>query len=385
MGSDVPALYSVLIASFVAGLLVLVWSRSSFAIAPRPQLHPVSFESVSDPETFDQEVWKKKEAIIGGIDDNLQYLKSQDASNAYEPFDRHGVSRTLVEQSLKRFRQLLVTSQSAEELRTRLMQEFMLYRPRGNDGRGTVRFTGYFQPTYRASRNRSDEYRFPIYELPADFETWAKPHPTRVALEGYTGEGDAESPLSGHELAWLKTRFEAFMIHVQGSAILELPDGSQMAVGFAGATDHPFRGISKSFLKEHGISWTALPEYFTQHPDELHACLASNNRYIFFKENDTPLPIGSLGVPVIPERSMATDKRILPPGALGLISTAIPFASPNGGFRLQRTSRFVLDQDTGSGIKGPGRVDLFMGTGPEAQQRANYVYADGELYYLLLK
>jgi membrane-bound lytic murein transglycosylase A len=48
-------------------------------------------------------------------------------------------------------------------------------------------------------------------------------------------------------------------------------------------------------------------------------------------------------------------------------------------------SRYVLDQDTGSAIKGAGRVDYFMGTGKLAGDRAGITGGNGQLYYLLLK
>ncbi|MFM7559445.1 3D domain-containing protein, partial [Cylindrospermopsis raciborskii] len=51
----------------------------------------------------------------------------------------------------------------------------------------------------------------------------------------------------------------------------------------------------------------------------------------------------------------------------------------------RRVDRFVLDQDTGSAIKGPGRVDYFMGTGKVAGDRAGVTGTNGTLYYLLLK
>jgi membrane-bound lytic murein transglycosylase A len=48
-------------------------------------------------------------------------------------------------------------------------------------------------------------------------------------------------------------------------------------------------------------------------------------------------------------------------------------------------NRFVLDQDTGSAIKGPGRVDYFMGSGQLAGDRAGISGGNGLLFYLLLK
>ncbi|NEQ99109.1 MAG: murein transglycosylase, partial [Cyanothece sp. SIO2G6] len=43
------------------------------------------------------------------------------------------------------------------------------------------------------------------------------------------------------------------------------------------------------------------------------------------------------------------------------------------------------DQDTGGAIRGPGRVDIFMGIGDAAGDRAGLTRANGQLYYLLLK
>jgi membrane-bound lytic murein transglycosylase A len=69
-------------------------------------------------------------------------------------------------------------------------------------------------------------------------------------------------------------------------------------------------------------------------------------------------------------------------GALALISAPIP---EKGSLERSVVSRFVLDQDTGSAIKGAGRVDIFMGTGKSAGDRAGLINHDGKLYYLLLR
>jgi membrane-bound lytic murein transglycosylase A len=75
----------------------------------------------------------------------------------------------------------------------------------------------------------------------------------------------------------------------------------------------------------------------------------------------------------------------MPPGALALIHTRIPFFNASGQMDYRTVSRYVLDQDTGSAIKGPGRVDYFMGTGKRAGDRAGVTGGNGQLYYLLLK
>jgi membrane-bound lytic murein transglycosylase A len=95
--------------------------------------------------------------------------------------------------------------------------------------------------------------------------------------------------------------------------------------------------------------------------------------------------MGSINVPLTASRSIATDKSLMPPGALALIHAPIPFKNAKGEMEFRTVSRYVLDQDTGGAIRGPGRVDYFLGTGAVAGDRAGVTVADGQLYYLLLK
>jgi membrane-bound lytic murein transglycosylase A len=75
----------------------------------------------------------------------------------------------------------------------------------------------------------------------------------------------------------------------------------------------------------------------------------------------------------------------MPPGALALVHTELPYSGNGRSIEQKLVSRFVLDQDTGSAITGPGRVDYFMGTGKVAGDRAGVTGGPGQLYYLLLK
>jgi membrane-bound lytic murein transglycosylase A len=107
-----------------------------------------------------------------------------------------------------------------------------------------------------------------------------------------------------------------------------------------------------------------------------------NENFVFFKEYDPGVwPAGSLGVRVTAEASLATDKAIYPRGGLVLVDTEAVSAS-----RTRRPFlRFMLDQDTGGAIRAPGRADLFMGTGPEAEALAGEQQKEGRLYYFFLK
>ncbi|MDP8962990.1 MAG: MltA domain-containing protein, partial [Cyanobacteriota bacterium] len=138
-------------------------------------------------------------------------------------------------------------------------------------------------------------------------------------------------------------------------------------------------------LPLEGLTLPVLIDYFRASPAELDRYLPRNPRFVFFKETYGAPAMGSIGVPVTAERSIATDKSLMPPGALALINTPIPYPNAAGQLESRMVNRYVLDQDTGGAIQGAGRVDIFMGTGPRAGDRAGLITGTGELYYLLLK
>lgn len=344
---------------------------------------------------FDNQLWGSpsqpgdRQALLKSIDNSLRYLASSKAAQAYRQYPVPGITRDRVRRSLMRFRQLILKSRSPAELQAAVKREFVLYKSVGRDEQGTVLFTGYFEPTYAASRTPSAEYRYPLYKLPANFSGWKTPHPTRTELEGEDGLG-TKSRLRGSELVWLRDRLEAFLVQVQGSARLQLPNGKQMTVGYAGKTDYPYVSIGRELVKDgklpvEGLTLQVLIDYFRANPAELSQYLPRNQSFVFFQETYGAPATGSIGVPVTPERSIATDKSLMPPGALALINAPIPFSNAAGQLETRMVNRYVLDQDTGSAIRGAGRVDIYMGTGSKAGDRAGAINGTGELYYLLLK
>lgn len=331
-----------------------------------------------------------KQALLSAIDNSLAYMETPGSVEDYSDYAVPGITHSRVQQSLNRFRTLVTQSDSAEALQQAVAAEFTFYQSVGQDEAGTVAFTGYFEPTYAASSVPTEEYRYPIYQKPANLDQWPEPHPTRAELEGADGLQADQGPIKGLELAWLPDRLEAFLIQVQGSARLELTDGTTMAVGFDGRTNYEYTSMGRALIDdgiipEDELSLPVLLEYFEQNPSELDNYLPRNNRFIFFRETDGAPATGSLGFPVTAGRSIATDKSIMPPGALALINMPLPQRNQSGELVITPSSRFVLDQDTGGAIKGAGRVDLFVGTGTEAGAVAGLINDTGELYYLLLK
>jgi membrane-bound lytic murein transglycosylase A len=251
--------------------------------------------------------------------------------------------------------------------------------------------TGYFEPEYEGSLERASGYTVPLLSRPSDLVTIAEGESQpgldpslraarRVGdrLEPYSDRAAIEDGALGERAApvvWLRSAAEAFVIHVQGSARIRLPDGSTIRVGYAGRNGHPFTAIGR-ILVERGIiplaemNLESLMSWLEEHPSEARDLMRLNRSYIFFRvvEGLTPEdgPIGGAGVPLLAGRSLAVDRTIWPYGTPVWVSGALP----RPGAPPEPLARLMIAQDTGSAIVGPMRGDYFMGSGAAAGVRA---------------
>ncbi|MCH2160944.1 MAG: MltA domain-containing protein [Phycisphaerales bacterium] len=297
--------------------------------------------------------------------------------------------------SLARFQELLAECQTAEEFKARFLREFQVYQSVGWNGKGIVLFTGYYTPDFQASLQPTEGFRHPIYKRPEDLVTDERDgipigqrrpdgsigaYPTRREIE-------SSNMLAGDELAWMESALDAYVVQVNGSARLNLPDGGIIHVGYAGKTERPYRGLGREAVKEGLIApeELSLPAIYRLHerdPKTVQELIHRNESYVFFQEYDgANWPAGSLGVKVTPKRSLATGKSVYPPGALCLVKTqGVDVSGTRTPFY-----QFMLDQDTGGAIQAPGRADIYMGEGDDAETLAGGQYAEGTLYYFFLK
>ena len=340
-----------------------------------------------DISCLDQAIDHDKQSLLKSIDYSLKYLQTERAIIAYKKSE---FTRERVYKSLQKFRQLLISTKSPQQLQAAIEKEFVFYQSIGRDNKGTVLFTAYYEPLYLASRQPTKEFRYPAYRSPADLESWAKPHPTRLELEGADGLQGSKGKLTGLELFWFRNRLEPYMIQIQGSAKLKLTDGTQTTIGYAGNTAYNYRSLGRSLVDDgkfplEGLNMPIILDYFRKYPQDLNIYIPRDQSFVFFQENHGQPAQGSIGVPVTPERSIATDKSLMPPGALALIRAPFPYLNKSNKIEHRLVSRYVLDQDTGGAIKGAGRVDYFLGTGESAGERAGLTVSNGQLFYLLLK
>lgn len=270
-----------------------------------------------------------------------------------------------------------------------------------------VLFTGYYQPIVEASLTPTEEYRFPLYGTPADLVVAERVALTpTVTIERVIGRADDEGfppyfsrreieeggVLSGRgiELAWAKDPVDIFFLQIQGSGLLQLPDGRRLRIGYAAQNGHAYRSIGRLLIDQEKIpkeemSMQRLRRYLAENPAERDEIFYYNDSYVFFRLLDDG-PLGSLEVPLTPGRSLATDSRLFPKGALVFVATEQPVIDDNGELsHWEPLSRFMLNQDTGGAIRGLQRADIYFGGGAAAGAQAGYMNQQGKLFFLLLK
>jgi membrane-bound lytic murein transglycosylase A len=245
----------------------------------------------------------------------------------------------------------------AEEINALIAADYDIYESVGCDDQGTVLFTGYYTPIFDGSYQQSAQFRYPLYKAPADLVKGSDGQTLgRRSADGklttYPARAEIEQSgmLKGQELVWLSDPFEAYIAHVQGSAKIRLPDGQIITVGYAANNGHDYVSVAAQLVADgkiasDHISLAAMIDYFKAHPDEVDAYVRANPRFVFFQSSEGT-PRGSLNEPVIPWRTIATDKTIFPRGCLAFLSTTVP--QIQGGQMSVRTFEgFALDQDTG--------------------------------------
>lgn len=270
-----------------------------------------------------------------------------------------------------------------------------------------VLVTGYYEPEVAGSLSPDSEYRYPLYAPPTDLVHVPEPAvslrvgapaPERVGRLSDSGEVvpyhgrdeiDGLNILGGRglELVYLRDPIDRFFLHIQGSGTVALPDGRRIRVGFAAKNGLPYRPIGR-LLVERGIlapeqvTMQSIRSYLEQHPEQQQEIFGYNPSYIFFRLVSEG-PIGSIGVPITPFRTIATDNRLFPSGALAFLITDLPTTDKSG---VQVPfSALVMNQDTGDAIRGPGRVDLFTGRGDAEGEIAGRMRQSGMIYFLQKK
>ena len=338
-------------------------------------------------------------SLIKAIDQHIGYLRKKSSDDTLT-FGTLRVSPEVLIESLTYFSNLVETESNPLELNRLIRENFRIFKASGRNNKGDMLVTGYYEPTFEGSLTKTYPYIYPLHKVPQTLVV------KRIKGSKKTGRLDeagnlvpfwsrkeivSQNILKQEELVYLKDRMDAYLLQVQGSGRIRLPNGSLKSLHFAGSNGLEYESLGKLFVDKDlmttkQVNIEAMRTYFYKHPEDMDEMLFHNPRYIFFQWGDDHGPRGSLGEILTADRSVAIDHSILPTGAIGYLVSRRPVLNDNGTINHWRVfSRFVLPQDSGSAIKGPGRVDLFLGNGHYAETAAGNMKETGELYFLLKK
>ncbi len=272
--------------------------------------------------------------------------------------------------------------------------DFLLNR---NKNKNKVLITGYFEPILQASYRKTEEFKVPIYAPPSDLvqvylplfdktlpnkSLWGRiyngrliPYFTREEIE----KRIKEKKLNAKAIAWLKSPIDLLVLQIQGSAILDI-DGTKRFIHYAASNGRPYVSIGrilldKGILSFNKLSWQSIREWAKENPEIFSKILKKNPRYIFFKWEKNG-PLGSLGLPLVPMRTIAMDHTIYP-------SFLIVFVTIKT--KTKRMNLITINFDQGAAIKGYRRIDLYCGSGKAAGALAGSLKCYSKVYFLVPK
>jgi len=376
---------------------------------PENALHPVAAPRISDAAEV--------ESLVRAVDYSLKYFDIIDKEagtghpkSTMVAFGKEQVPTAHIKESLLDFKAQLLRYGLTREFFQYVSQNYRFYQ---SAAREEVLFTGYFEADLRGSLVPSPVYRCPLYRKPGDlyrvdlssFSFFQKyqglPRTLRGRLSAdnrtivpyYTREEiDYRQNLVGKglEIVWIDDPIDVFFLHIQGSGIVTLDNGETLRVSYDESNGHPYYAIGRWLVQQEiltleNVSMQSIRNYLEQHPDKIEEIFITNPSYVFFRVTDEG-PIGALEVPVTAFRSIATDGYLFPKGALCYVETQLPvFADRDKMTGWRAYSGFVLNQDTGGAIRGPGRVDLFTGYGKKSKLIAGHLKQYGTFYFLIKK
>ncbi len=273
-----------------------------------------------------------------------------------------------------------------------------------NNDRTEGLFTGYYEAALDGSRRRHGRYQVPLHRRPADLVVVdlgrfrddlegrriagrvdggeLLPYPDRAAIEtgGLVGRG--------LEMLWVDDPVDAFFLHIQGSGLVRLDDGSTARIGYAGQNGRPYLAIGGPLIANGAIaraeiSMQAIRNWLADNPGEATALMNRNPSYVFFREIAGDGPLGAGGAVLTPGRSLAVDRKWHALGVPVWFDGRAPDPADDTAGASQPLRRLMVTQDTGGAIRGPVRGDVFWGNGGRAAAVAGRMKHSGRLWLLL--
>ncbi|HTR52417.1 MAG TPA: murein transglycosylase A [Kofleriaceae bacterium] len=279
--------------------------------------------------------------------------------------------------------------------------EFAPFEAAGRKG-PIGKLTGYYVQEIHASRTKKGKYAVPVLARPADLvmvdlgafvhdghgrHVWGRldkgtlvPYYTRAEIR--TGA----LAKSGLELIFADDPVDLLFAQIEGSAKAKLDDGSELWLEFDGKNGRSYKGVG-GVLKElgesspSGFTMQGIRKWFGDHPSRFDEIADQDASYVFFKTSAEPGAIGSQKTVLVPKRSMAVDRAFIAMSTPIFVETKAPVVGKPG--TVAPWQHLLVAQDTGAGIQGAVRGDIYWGADRDAEELGGRMGGSGR-YWLLL-
>lgn len=377
--------------------LLAIFLLYSALVAGFPPLHAAAASCPAQSAAIIDDL--DRGSLITALHRSRGYLRAMPPTTRYR-FANQGVSAQRLLDTADHLDHLLRSIADDTALQQRIAEDFLCLSAQPSIAAPhPALITGYYQPVFAGSLYPQPPYLHPLYALPSDLVVRRQVgKPARIGrlvndiLTPYwtRREIEAGNLLRGNELVWLRDPFDAFTLHVQGSGIIRLPDGGLRGVRFAQKNGQAYTSIGTVLVRSGrmqlaDVTMETIRAYLAAHPEERESILWQNDSFIFFDWGPPGPAIGNLNLALTAGRSVAADQSIYPPGAILAVQSRWPVMVKGEVVDWRPLQRLVTVQDTGSALKGPGRIDFFWGSGEEAGMEAGQMKEAGSVQLLLLR
>ena len=280
--------------------------------------------------------------------------------------------------------------------------EFVPFAASGKSGT-TGKLTAYNVTLMRCSRTKHGKYKYPILKRPSDLvmvdlglftkdahgrHVWGRvdkngelqPMSTRAEIR--KGALDAQHL----ELLYADDPVDVLFAQIEGSAKAELDDGSTVWLEFDGKNGRAYKGIG-ALLRDKGLiekgqgTMQGIRKWLTDHAGRFDEIVDEDSAYVFFKESKQPGAVGSQKVILTTRRSLAVDRAYVAHSTPVFVDTKAPVAGKPGA--TAPWQHLLVAQDTGGGILGAVRGDIYWGDDRDAEELGGRMGGPGKYWVLL--
>ena len=289
--------------------------------------------------------------------------------------------------------------------RTFFETEFVPFVAAGKKG-AMGKLTGFDVQEVHASRKKQGKFQIPILARPRDLamvdlgkfikdahgrRVWGRMNAAGEIEPYFTRAEVRKGALAAQklEIMYADDPVDVLFAQIEGSAKAKMDDGSEAWLEFAGKNGRSYMGVG-GLLKARGAlakpgsgTMQGIRKWFVENPTKFDEVIDNDASYVFFKESKVPGAVGSQMVILTAERSLAVDRAFIAMSTPIFVDTKAPVVGQLG--TTAAWQHLVIAQDTGAGIQGAVRGDVYWGDTRDAAERGGRMGGPGRYWVLLPK